>query len=290
VVPTGGGVTQQGSGTIVAVQGGKALIVTAKHVTSGHTEGITVTLRGKSYPAQLLEESQSSDLAALAIDAPPGIDGMLIAEEQPQEGVMLGYGSSGQLHEHRGPYIGGSGVDSTYQFVTGHGDSGGGVFDRNGRFAGVLWGSDFSRTAAAVSTQEVRRFLRVSSGKRIVTISPFFIKFRREWAEDPTPAPSPQPVPAPSPAPIVTNPPVDLGPLEARVGKLEGQVGTLTTNLQGLTDSIATVVAATRQLQATVAKPITFQTPGPSGPISAPARLGDTVTLNPFAVPAQPTR
>ncbi len=79
--------------------------------------------------------------------------------------MTLGYGQTGQLHAHHGVRVGSaipdgdSTPDHEYSFGAEHGDSGGGVIDQDGKFAGVLWGTS-GGTSMVVSTAKVRRFLQ----------------------------------------------------------------------------------------------------------------------------------
>ena len=200
-----------------------------------------------------------------------------VADTAPSRATMLGYGSAGRLHMHQGRLTGYATPtgdrtpDMAFSFGAESGDSGGGIFNGSGEFAGVLWGSSGNSGSMAVSTQKMHRFLNVqrtdltpsapgSSGKT-VTISPFFFKIKR-WnnapqtppeviVQSPPAAPAPVEPPAPKPAPAVAAkngadgkdgkdgapgkdaPPTDLSAINAKLAALEASIGRAVTAAEG---------------------------------------------------------
>ena len=107
-----------------------------------------------------------------------------------------------------------------FSFDAESGDSGGGIFNDRGEFAGVVWGRDkLTNHAIATDTAAMHKFLgarieQTSSGKKTVVIFPFFWKTVR-WNDNGsaargTPCQPYQPV---EPAPIQPMPaPATMGP------------------------------------------------------------------------------
>jgi hypothetical protein len=66
--PLAGGGTGHGSGTVVASENGKSLILTARHVADDSFDtNLTVTVGDKSHPAKLVAYDTASDLAAVEV-------------------------------------------------------------------------------------------------------------------------------------------------------------------------------------------------------------------------------
>lgn len=187
------------------------------------------------------------------------------------------------------------------QYAPKQGRSGGGLFTNDGYLAGVcnfaepvgnqgIYASPRSiyvfldRNGLMVEETTCRLFRRIFGGNNVqVNVNPPNTVVAPTIPSTVTPI-QPTPTPVIPPVPVVINPPamVDLSGIEARLGALEGQMGSVTvtlSNLVGITNT------HTRMLN----RPITFVTPGPSGPISVQKRLGDTLTLNPFNVPGSAT-
>jgi len=139
---TGRKETAMGSGTLVDVDGGHGLVVTAKHLEG--REPITCTFpNGKSLPGKWVQDKNPNDLAAIII-ADPGVPPVQVAKQMPGRGelaISAGYGGQGRYAANTG-YI--TRVFGNQFELTGAargGDSGGPVFDRHGRLIGVLWGT-----------------------------------------------------------------------------------------------------------------------------------------------------
>lgn len=298
-----------GSGTVISSgYDGKKLVLTASHVLGGSRRGISVRYRDRTYPARFLAVADEGDLAALEASLPGDLR-LPIASEAPRTASMMGFGSNGKLHYHSGRLTGHATPrgdrtpDMAFSFTSDQGDSGGGVFNDRGEFAGVVWGGN-SSGAMAVSTYKLHQFLgaktQSANGRKIVTISPFFIKIRREWSNPEPPAVVVSPAPAPpttptTPEPTPPTPPmaptVDLSGIQKDIADLKTSVAGLTTSMQGLTTSVASISSAVKELQSTVAKPIKLRTPNPNAPggVSvSEVHLGETATLNPFSVSSPP--
>jgi hypothetical protein len=311
-----------GSGTIVGTgEDGERLVLTAKHVLGGSRQGISVRHKGTSYQARFLAIGSDGDIAALSSNIPGTFPDLRIASESPRQAIMLGYGSSGRLHRHDGRLVGyntpngDSGPDARYTFIADSGDSGGGIFNERGEFAGVVWGSRSGYGSMGVSTAKVHKFLNVqrtdltpstpgASGKSttVCFFPPFFkIKSWNNAPQQVEPQPiqpypvQPQPV---VPSPIIQPPTVVQGPqgLPGTQGP-QGPPGPAgaTPDLSGLLADVAalkgqmaSITSILQDLQKTTAataalvqQPIKFLDPQPDGSEQVRAvGLGGTIRLS----------
>jgi S1-C subfamily serine protease len=161
------GKTNVGSGTTLAHEGGRALVLTNAHVVPRAAKGgvITVAIRGRDYPATYvagsvvdrLSETQirvnGPDLALLEIEADlPG--GASLRTEPLAAGESVyhwGYGGSKDNKPvMRNGVLVESKVVGSLATTAGSepGDSGAGVFDTHGRLVGVVWGGSSSEDYA----------------------------------------------------------------------------------------------------------------------------------------------
>ncbi len=167
-----------GSGTPVAVEGGKTLVLTNAHVVPRHYANlpITVTAAGKTYPARYVDgavvrptkpgfiEVEGTDLCILEIDA--DIGGVKIADADPAVGSdVWQYGYGGTQPGDRPTTKSGVVVANDYNQPTltstlssVSGDSGSGVFNAAGELVGVTWGGG-DGTHHGVPVREVKKFL-----------------------------------------------------------------------------------------------------------------------------------
>lgn len=158
-----------GSGTLIASEETYAQVLTAFHVVD---DAATITVRfadGARYAATVQKVDATWDLALLVIK-PVQHRAAALADRAPDvgEAVSIGrYGPHGG-YEHDPGIVSEIRVSPGVGFVLGWfviddaegrpGDSGGPVWDGNGRIVGVLWGSRSNQTIAC-DLQRVRKFL-----------------------------------------------------------------------------------------------------------------------------------
>jgi S1-C subfamily serine protease len=179
----GGGRGRAGTGTVVACEEGKSLVITNAHVADDPDGAYTVTHAGTVYPATYVAGSavrlvtpdtvrvDGPDLALLVVDA--ALPTATVARNAPRPGdrVRLG-GFGGRLGaqeavEKAGEVLDAAGyVEPTFLSTTDatSGDSGSGVFDDAGELVAVHWGGG-DRRAFAVPVGTVRVFLREKAGR-----------------------------------------------------------------------------------------------------------------------------
>jgi hypothetical protein len=188
-----------GSGTLVDVDGQQGLVVTCAHLFRAGVGAVVVTFPGgTSSSGRVAKLDAASDLAAIVIAAPP-IAPVELASQHPQRGDLLvscGYGGDGRLWCNRGQAlgyvstVGGLGRETLELSGSARqGDSGGPVFDRQGRLAAVLFGTN-GRVVDATFCGRVREFL--------AGLSP---RFGGSQVESPAPAIEPGPIKPDSAAP-----------------------------------------------------------------------------------------
>lgn len=157
VVPERNG-TSYGSGTLVDVRGDYGLVLTNWHVVRDAAGTIDVLFPdGFRSAARALKVDRNWDLAALVIWRPP-IAPVSLALAPPQPGdplTIAGYGrgwyrmAAGRCTQYVAP-----GRDQPYEMVevgvtARQGDSGGPIFNQQGKLAGVLFGSGGGTTTGA---------------------------------------------------------------------------------------------------------------------------------------------
>ena len=215
-----------GSGTCIGYdrEAGTALVLTCHHVVqaTGAKPTITFPGGGRSYAGELLASDADSDLAAVLIRVAEAVPSTSVAEDDPPIGGTLwrvGY-AGGRLGITSGPRIatmlGGAitvpvDPDASRWVACAHyglfvrlsirpGDSGGGVFDAQGRLVGV---------AAAYVVQDPSIGLCCGPGP----IRRFLQKV--QWRK-PQPRPSP---PSPPSPPIAVPPPMPAPPIAGTPGR-----------------------------------------------------------------------
>lgn len=176
-----------GSGTYI----GDGLVITCDHLFRGRAGArsigrIVVSFpNGRASEAKLLKQDSVWDLAVLRLAyVPVGVTPVRWALKIPVRGeklVTAGYGPRGAVRWSVGRLsgFGGPKEHSSYTgtadtlIVTGGvrgGDSGGPIFNRNGRLAGVLWGSNDRETVGS-QVARCKLFLR-GLRRRSVVVSP----------------------------------------------------------------------------------------------------------------------
>ncbi len=169
-----------GSGTLVdkTSDGRQGLVLTCWHLFRDGTGNIVVEFPdGRRHGAKLVHSDSQADLAALVITNPRPtpvslrvVSGRQSAADSRQKMYACGYGSNGQFRCAVGPVVGESRESGQHSVLLQNpvrsGDSGGGVFDAEGRLVGVVWGEAQGVTYASCG-KPLRRFLdRVLGQKR----------------------------------------------------------------------------------------------------------------------------
>src|SRR5438067_4408339 len=174
----GGGRSRSGTGTVVACEGGKSLVLTNAHVADDPDGAYTVTHAGTAYPATYVAGStvSQSDTDSMRVDGPDlallsvgaTLPAATIASDAPRPGDRVrlwGFGrrSAGEgAVEKAGRALDAAGyVEPTFVSTTdtASGDSGSGVFNDAGELVAVHWGGG-DQGAYAVPLGAVRSFLR----------------------------------------------------------------------------------------------------------------------------------
>lgn len=180
--------TSYGSGTLLAAENGKTVVLTNAHVVRDNANPISVHLNGKTYPAKYVIGSvvtdlpadpvtgtqgihvDGPDLAVLEVDADLG--GVTLADDVPAVGetvFQMGYGGStdGKPVMRSGVVIKekfSGRLNSTIPSV--QGDSGCGVFNKDGQLVGVTFGG--TGTVSLAETVTTVRTYVLQSDKKFV--------------------------------------------------------------------------------------------------------------------------
>ncbi|NMC21667.1 MAG: trypsin-like peptidase domain-containing protein, partial [Thermogutta sp.] len=214
-----GGMTAYGTGTLIAKDDRRGWVLTCAHLFRDGVGRVTVSFAEGAYAARVLGWDREGDLAVLEIAA-PSADPLPIRGDVPAAGeavTFCGYGTAGRLQVRSGRVLGyvhtaGLAGRETLQISGGaeNGDSGGPILDAQGRLAGVLWGTDGTRTVGSYCGR-IRAFLARLGGL-----------FRADPPPAPLPEPLPQPLPEPLPEPLPPRDPGD-GPRPLPPGDVAGQ-------------------------------------------------------------------
>ena len=168
-----GGNNNVGSGTLVdkTPEGRHGLVLTCAHLFREGTGRIVVEFpQGHSHVAKLLAVDRQADLAALAIKQPTSDAAAVALEfEDWQKFSACGYGPRGVYRCAVGSIVGHA-VDTGQLSMmiddpVRSGDSGGGVFDEQGRLVAVIWGEAQGVTYASTG-RPLREFLHRVLGQR----------------------------------------------------------------------------------------------------------------------------
>ena len=168
-----GGSSNVGSGTLVdkTPDGRHGLVLTCAHIFREGTGRVLVEFSpGRSHVANLLAVDRQADLAALAIKQ-PSVDAAPVSLEieDQQKFSACGYGPRGVYRCAVGRVVGHA-VDTGQMSMmiddpVRSGDSGGGVFDQQGRLVAVIWGEAEGVTYASTG-RPLREFLHRVLGQR----------------------------------------------------------------------------------------------------------------------------
>jgi len=162
-----------GSGTLVdrTSDGREGLILTCAHLFDEGVGNIVVTFSdGRTHGAKLIHTDRQADLAALAIANPRAKPAKIsLAVSQQSRLFACGYGPRGVYRCAVGPGIGQAAGTGQLSLKIANrvrsGDSGGGVFDEQGRLVAVIWGESQGVTYASYG-RPLRRFLGRVLGPR----------------------------------------------------------------------------------------------------------------------------
>lgn len=158
VYTDGGG----GSGTVVACDNGRSLILTNNHVVARDRK-VDVVCRGKKYRSKFLAKCDYADLSVVTVEA--ALTPAEIASREPGIGEAVSHWGrasgpgSGRITETLN-FQGGTGASIVTDMVSVQGDSGCGIFDSKGRLVAVHWGG-ITRTEepCGVRLHVVKQFL-----------------------------------------------------------------------------------------------------------------------------------
>lgn len=199
-----GGVGQAGTGTCIASEDGKSLVLTNAHVVEDINGTCTVINAQKDYSGQVLCTARymNADLALVMVNGE--LPAAPIADAEPSQGDRIRmWGFGGRMGrdgavEKIGRFIGRAfnrdNVNSTVQTISG--DSGSGWFNDAGELVAVHWGND--GRGWAVPLQAIRTFTKTKGG-------PLFPRLAKRlgWTETKTlpkaapPASKPKDIPTP---------------------------------------------------------------------------------------------
>jgi len=156
-----------GSGTLIdrTSDGREGLILTCAHLFHEGVGDVVVTFAdGRTHGAKLVHADYQADLAALAIANPRVEPAQISFSVTQQENLFAcGYGPQGVFRCATGPPVGQAAGQGQLSLLIGDrvrsGDSGGGVFDSQGRLVAVIWGEAQGVTYASYG-RPLQSFLR----------------------------------------------------------------------------------------------------------------------------------
>ncbi|TWU30212.1 S1 family peptidase [Bythopirellula polymerisocia] len=167
--------TNVGSGTLIDTSGAQGLVLTCAHLFAEGAGEIVVEFPGvKSHGARLVDLDRDADLAAVVIANPANTSAAVEFELNESDQLSAcGFGPRGEYRCGTGPMVGEANSAGQQSILIGDairsGDSGGGVFDSQGRLVAVVWGEAAGITYAS-SGPPLRRFLDRVLGRRTATV------------------------------------------------------------------------------------------------------------------------
>lgn len=229
-VDLGGGSTAGGTGTVIASEGGKSLVLTNAHVVPSGQHRITVTYwherqpwtqeatylggSGVSQRGGNLIEVHGPDLALLSVNA--DLVPVEIAAAIPAEGTPVSlYGFGGNtstvqpslktgrvLRENGSQTMAGDPIART-SIATANGDSGAGILDTEGRLVAVHWGGGAVRldTVHAFTVRVLERKGLFAKLRDRLAARKIAKAVAAAFAQEPVPPPVKAPAPIPVAAP-----------------------------------------------------------------------------------------
>jgi S1-C subfamily serine protease len=222
-----GAVRSYGSGTVIAAEGDRYLVLTNRHVAP-KADTYRIRLRnGKEYAATWETADARADLAAVSFACSDPVPVIAIADAPAanQKLVKIGY------PEGKGPIagagyllIGGADAPNVLTSILVHeGDSGSGVFRvSDSKLVAVIWGyrTNARNTSIAVANADVQRFAQacIRGWRRP---SP-----RADAPPPPAPAPAPSPA-TPAPPPPAPPPGPDLSGVLSRLDDIARRLDAL---------------------------------------------------------------
>jgi S1-C subfamily serine protease len=164
----GNGTGQAGTGTVIASENGKCLVLSNAHVVENDARPLFVRKGAKVYPATFVASSrvvptgpgsihvEGPDLALVVIDA--DLPAVKIADARPAPGARLRqFGYGGRRPGDEPSFKEGKVTANRYanDYLTGtlvsqSGDSGSGLFNDQGELVGVTWGGTLADPTAHV--------------------------------------------------------------------------------------------------------------------------------------------
>jgi S1-C subfamily serine protease len=159
-VPVADGARSLGSGVLAGADKRFGYVLTAHHVVRDADGQPKVRFaNGAVQAGHILKTDSAADLALIRIDRPaiPPVEWAAASPTEGDELVAAGFGSDGEYQEAAGPLVGFSArteESPDWMIVKAQvrsGDSGGPVFTKDGKLAGVLWGCNDNTYASPVT-------------------------------------------------------------------------------------------------------------------------------------------
>lgn len=174
------GTANVGSGTLIDVtaNGERGLVLTCAHLFAEGTGRVVVEFAdGQTHGALVVAVDRDADLAALEIAKPQAAAATLRESFEPTGGVRAcGFGPSGEYRCIEGQMLGYSEAAGRQSLrmsgAVRSGDSGGGVFDEQGRLTAVVWGAGEGVTYASTGRPLAAFLDRVLGARRAKAARP----------------------------------------------------------------------------------------------------------------------
>jgi S1-C subfamily serine protease len=184
-VPVKEGARSLGSGVLAGADERFGYVLTAHHVVRDADGDPKVRfVDGTVEDGRVLKTDADADLALIRVNRPtvPPVEWASASPAKGDELVAAGFGSDGTYQEASGPVIGFTARAEKipdWMIVKAQvrsGDSGGPVFTKDGKLAGVLWGCNENTYASSVA--RLHHFSQTKRG-RLFPIGRRFLRMRR---------------------------------------------------------------------------------------------------------------